>query len=86
VVPDVTGLRSGLDTIRSEGIALDAEKHRGVFAVGAPVFDAAGRMTAAMTVVASYDRTDDAERDLCSAAVRQVARELSRDLGYAEAR
>lgn len=83
VPPDVTGLRAQIGTIRSEGIAYDVEERRGVFAVGAPVFDAAGRMAAAISVVASYDRTGDTERDLCAAAVRQVALDLSQDLGSA---
>lgn len=79
--PDVTGLRAQLETIRADGVAYDVEERRGVFAVGAPVFDAAQRMVAAMAVVASYDRTGDAQRDLCAAAVRQVALALSVELG-----
>jgi DNA-binding IclR family transcriptional regulator len=83
IPPDVTALRGQIEAIRDEGVAHDVEKRRGVFAVGAPVFDAASRMVAAISVVAAYDRISETERSLCAAAVRQVALELSRDLGYA---
>lgn len=81
--PDVPSLAAELETVRAEGVAYDVDERREVFAVGAPVFDAVGRMVAAIAVVASYDRTGETERGLCTAATRQVALELSRDLGHA---
>ena len=67
--------------VRRDGVAFDVAELREVFSAGAPVTDAAGRMVAGIAVVASFSRTTDTERDLCSAAVRQVAAEFSRVLG-----
>ncbi len=39
-------------------------------------------MVAGVAVVAAYDRTGETERDLYSAAVRQVTQALSRELGH----
>ena len=71
-----------LEAVRDEGVAFDVGQAREVFSVGAPVFDAGGRMVAAVAVVAAYERTGKTERDLYSAAVRQVTQALSRELGH----
>lgn len=71
-----------LDAVRAEGMAFDVGQAREVFSVAAPVFDAAGRMVAAIAVVAAYERAGDSEQDLYSAAVRQVTQALSRELGH----
>lgn len=70
-----------VEQVRRDGVAFDVAELREVFSAGAPVMDASGRMVATIAVVASYSRTTDTERDLCTAAVRQVAREFSRALG-----
>jgi DNA-binding IclR family transcriptional regulator len=71
-----------LDAVRAEGVAFDVGEAREVFSVAAPVFDESGRMVAAVAVVAAYERTGKTERDLYSAAVRQVTEALSRELGH----
>jgi len=70
-----------VEQVRRDGVAFDVAELREVFSAAAPVVDAAGRMVAGIAVVASYSRSADTERDLCAAAVRQVAREFSRALG-----
>jgi DNA-binding IclR family transcriptional regulator len=77
-------LASSLEEVRRDGVAFDVAEVREVFSVAAPVVDATERMVASIAVVASYDRIGDTERDLCAAAVRQVARGLSRELGSAK--
>ena len=76
-----SALEEAIEDARRDGLAFDVAESREVFSVGAPVLDAAGRMAAGIAVVASYGRTGETERDLCAAAVRQVASELSRALG-----
>ena len=74
-------LEETVERVRRDGVAFDVAELREVFSAGAPVLDAAGRMVAGVAVVASFSRTTDTERDLCAAAVRQVAAEFSRALG-----
>jgi len=71
-----------LEAVRKEGVAFDVGQAREVFSVGAPVFDAGESMVATVAVVAAYERTGETERDLYSAAVRQVTETLSRELGH----
>jgi DNA-binding IclR family transcriptional regulator len=71
-----------LDAVREERVAFDVGQTREVFSVAAPVFDAGERMVAAVAVVCAYERAGEAERDLYTAAARQVAQALSRDLGH----
>ncbi len=71
-----------LEAVRREGVAYDVGQAREVFSVAAPVFDAAERMVAAVAVVAPYELTGEAERELCAAAVKQVTQALSRELGH----
>ena len=80
--PDESLPPGTLDAVRDEGVAFDVGRTREVFSVAAPVFDAVGRMVAAVAVVAAYERTGKTERDLYSAAVRQVTQTLSRELGH----
>jgi DNA-binding IclR family transcriptional regulator len=80
--PDMAAIDASLDLVRRDGVALDAAAGREVFAVGAPVLDASDHMVAAITVVSSYALTGDTERELSTAAVRQVAREFSLQLGH----
>jgi len=82
VTLDGARLDETLAQVRRDGVAFDVAEVREVFSVGAPVLDVTGRMVAAVAIVASYDRTGDTERDLCAAAVRQVARDFSRELGF----
>jgi DNA-binding IclR family transcriptional regulator len=90
LTPDRNGIDLGgreleqtVEQVRRDGVAFDVAELREVFAAAAPVIDAAGRMVAGIAVVASYSRTTDTERDLCAAAVKQVAHEFSRALGAA---
>ena len=71
-----------VETVRRDGVALDASRARGVFSAAAPVFEATGSMVAGLAVVAAFERAGQAERDLYTAAVRQVALALSREFGY----
>ena len=83
-VIDDAVLESTLEQVRCDGVAFDVAEVREVFSVAAPVVDATERMVASIAVVASYDRIGDTERDFCAAAVRQLARDLSRELGSAK--
>jgi IclR family pca regulon transcriptional regulator len=71
-----------LDLVREEGVAFDVGQAREVFSVAAPVFDAAEHLVAVIAVVSAYARTGEAERDLSTAAVRQVSQALSREFGH----
>ena len=77
-------LEETVEQVRHDGVAFDVAELREVFSAGAPVLDAAGRMVAGIAVVASFSLTTQTERDLCTAAVKQVAHEFSRALGAPE--
>jgi DNA-binding IclR family transcriptional regulator len=80
------GLREALDAVLRDGVALEnQEAVIGEAEVAAPVFERVGRVVGAIGVVGPVERLmpdDHARRDVV-AAVKEVARGLSRDLGGA---
>lgn len=78
------GLRRVLDSIRHDGLAIeDQEAVLGEAEVAAPVFDHDGDAVGAIGVVGPVERLlpDGAVREDLAAAVKEVARGLSRDVG-----
>ena len=87
------GLRSSLDAIRRDGVAIEnQEAVIGEAEIAAPVFGQVGRVVGAIGVVGPVERLlpEGHVRNDVVAAVKEVARGLSRDLGgarrYARAR
>jgi IclR family acetate operon transcriptional repressor len=76
-----TALQAELAKVRRRGFALNQEETiEGAFLAGAPVFDAAGRVCAAVSVSAPTARCLPAKRGAMIAAVRRAAAEISREL------
>src|SRR6266567_4687245 len=74
-----------LEHVRTVGwAASDGERVSGVSALAAPVFDAAGHVAAALTLVAPLARLSDEQRARYMPLVCEAARRTSRDLGYVQ--
>lgn len=74
-------LASELAKVRRQGYALnDQETIEGAFLAGAPIFDAAGRVCAAISVSAPTARCLPAKRQAMIAAVKRVTQQISREL------
>lgn len=72
-----------LEGVRERGYATcDEEMEIGVVALAAPIFDAFGCPTAALTVVAPADRLAPAVRTRPVEVLRQASAEISRGLGF----
>lgn len=84
-----TRLNQELEHVRKAGYAVnDEETVEGAFLTGAPIFDAAGRVCAALSVSAPKTRLSSRKRRAMIAAVRRAAAQLSRELfelGYVSA-
>ncbi len=80
---DPTILRDHLAAIRRTGVAWSvAEVEEDVAAVGSPIFDASGRVVAAVSIAGPAVRIAAAPREPLEAAVREAAGEVSRLLGW----
>ena len=79
------GLRQALEQTRRRGYSLsDEDVTVGIAALGAPVFDHAGRIAAAVSISGLRELViGDAVRDANIARVVQTAAEISTALGYA---
>jgi IclR family acetate operon transcriptional repressor len=67
-----------LRTVRILGYAVDNEEEEiGMRCVGAPVFDAAGRVIAAVSVAGTSAQIDDANLHELAAKVMEAARAIS---------
>jgi len=74
-------LAAELARVRRQGYALnDEETIKGAFLAGAPVFDATGRVCAAVSVSAPTARCLPAKRQAMIEAVKRATGQLSRDL------
>jgi DNA-binding IclR family transcriptional regulator len=80
---DTAALLAELDEVARSGVAYDLEEQRkGICAVAAPVRDAAREVVASMAVVVPVERFGLEARAKHTAAVKQVATDLSGALGY----
>ncbi|WP_394827292.1 IclR family transcriptional regulator [Pendulispora albinea] len=82
-ITDRRKLRAQLEQIRRVGCAFEnQESALGDAGIAAPVFDRAGRVVGAMGIVGPVERLlAEPAREEHAIAVREVARNLSRDLG-----
>jgi DNA-binding IclR family transcriptional regulator len=83
---DTKRFERDLETTRRRGYAFDdKENEPGVCCVGAPVFDAAGRPLAAISVSGPAHRISSNQEEIAAAVVRACG-EISRKLGFNDAR
>lgn len=86
-VTDPDALAHELDRVVEEGVAYDEEGlYLGICSVAAPVRDQLGNVVAALSVVMPAGRFGAGERDLCVAAVKEVASSFSAYLGWNSSR
>jgi len=82
-ITDVTQLRRELEAIRRRGYAVDNEEaERGGRCVAAPVFDAKGRIIAAISIVGPTNRLTLDRLEHYASIVRRVAFAASKVLGF----
>lgn len=83
VIVDEVAFREVLQDVRRRGFSLDLEENeRGICCVGAPIFDSAGRVIAAVSVSTPAERFDRNGIDAFGALVRHTADDISASLGY----
>lgn len=79
---DAASVRAELDRIRQDGVAEDhGENEAGVLCLGAPIFDAAGAVVAAVSVSSPESRMSAARAREIADAVREAADAISRRIG-----
>jgi DNA-binding IclR family transcriptional regulator len=84
-ITDRSILESELDRVVTENVAYDLEGvYLGLCAVGSPVRDQFGAVTACISVVMPTGRFGTAENALCTKAVKDTASAFSKYLGWAE--
>ncbi len=72
-----------LRLVRAQGFAVcDEEMEVGVTAISAPVFDAAGEVSASVTVVAPTERLVEVRRQEALARLRDTSSAISSALGF----
>ncbi|MEW6210389.1 MAG: IclR family transcriptional regulator [Acidobacteriota bacterium] len=77
------GLMADLEKVRRKGYSVDDEENNvGARCVAAPVFDSLGRVVASIGVSATVTQIDRSSIAKIAEAVKQAAREVSRQLGY----
>ncbi len=85
-IVDPAGLTAQLKTIRRQGWAFSkGERVADAWGVAAPVFGHDGTAHAAIGVAGPINRLTQPMRTQTVAAVTEVARDLSRDLGWSSA-
>lgn len=86
-ITDPQALRNNLELVRERGFAIDDEENEaGVRCVGAPVFDLAGAVVAAISVSGPTTRVTREVAVAIAPAVLQAARTVSMRLGYQDGR
>ncbi len=82
-VSSLPALKEVLAAVRRQGYALDDEENEdGARCIGAPIFDYAGQVKAAVSVSAPVNRLTDALLPGVVAGVVEAAQLISRQLGY----
>jgi len=72
-ITDVEALRTELFQVREQGYAVnDEETVNGAIVIGAPVFDADGRVCESVSVSALADRSDDAHRQVMIEGIKTL--------------
>jgi DNA-binding IclR family transcriptional regulator len=86
-ITDPQALRNNLELVRERGFAIDDEENEaGVRCVGAPVFDLAGAVVAAISISGPTTRVTREVAVAIAPAVLQAARTVSMRLGYQDGR
>jgi DNA-binding IclR family transcriptional regulator len=81
-ITTVPALLDELATIRVTGVSIcDEENLPGVYAVGAPLRDANGHVTASVSLACPAAMADDEARSQLGAQVREAAAQISRRMG-----
>jgi IclR family acetate operon transcriptional repressor len=76
-------LKRELAQVREQGYAVDNEEfEEGLKCVGAPVRDYSGRVVASISIAGPAFRLTEERIPVLAQSVMEVARELSRELGY----
>jgi DNA-binding IclR family transcriptional regulator len=80
-ISTVAKLVADLERVREQGHSLDDEENSlGARCVGAPVFDAAGNVTAALGISGTLTQMDEASMAKIVEALKETARRISRQL------
>lgn len=80
-------LQAELIVTRARGFAIDSQEHElRTFCIGAPIFDAAGRVIAACSISGTDPEIVGRRLPEISQRVREVAQEASRRMGFVPAR
>jgi IclR family KDG regulon transcriptional repressor len=83
-IVDEEGLRVELRAIRTQGYCLAIDDYEvGATAIGAPVRDHRGQVVAAISTATPMSRDSETRRGKLIALVREAAKGLSRELGFA---
>jgi DNA-binding IclR family transcriptional regulator len=77
----IRGLKKELARVREQGYALDDEEDEiGLRCIGAPIFDACGRVVAAISLAATTEQIPTDRVRALAAVLRQAASEISTEL------
>ncbi len=80
-ITTISRLLAELELVREQGYAVDDEENSlGARCLGAPVFDAAGNVTAALGVSGTLTQMDEANMPRIVEALKDTARRISRQL------
>lgn len=83
-LPDLEALKAELAAVRTEGIAFDQEEYcTGLQCFACPVFDRKGNAVYAISVSAPTYRISEEKATQICAQLKDTARQISRQLGYA---
>jgi DNA-binding IclR family transcriptional regulator len=80
-ITSITRLIAELEHVKRSGYAVDDEENSlGARCLGAPIFDTAGNVTAALGVSGTLTQTDEAETPRILEAIKETARRISRQI------
>jgi DNA-binding IclR family transcriptional regulator len=86
-ITDLDDLRDELEKTRSRGYAVDRGEHeRSNYCIGAPIFDAVGRVIGSCSAAGSDPEVIGERAQEIASAVGYAAQEISRTMGYVPAR
>jgi IclR family acetate operon transcriptional repressor len=86
-ITDLTCMHKELELTRQRGYSLDSQEHEpSTFCIGAPIFEASGRIIAACSISGTDPEIIRARLEPLAQLVVQCAGEISRLLGYIPAR